>query len=172
MYLHTCSICLDEIAIDKNICKLECGHILHTSCLCSNFIFKRYCCPLCKRNIVGEELINRNNEITNNYQQLYSIQYEVQIENKRLRQTQYKNYPILKKMYKDVLLFKRLLKESKQMLNNLNRQLLETNSELVKEIKNNKKLFKSCYQKYLRRERKFIIKANDILNIHEEISIF
>ena len=178
MCTNTCSICLDEIDDNKNICKLECGHVLHTSCLCSNFIFKRYCCPLCKRNIVDEEIIKRentnniNNTNVNYLNQWYSINYEVQLENKRLRQSQYKNYPILKKMYKEVLLFKRLLKDSKKMLINLNRQLLEQNKELVNKIKENKKIFKSHYQKYLRREKKFILKANDILNIHEDVSIF
>ena len=127
MCTHTCAICLDDIEENKNICKLECGHILHTSCLCSNFIFKRYSCPLCKKNIIEDEDIikkENNNILENDFNHLYSINYEAQLENKRLRQTQYKNYPILKKMYKDVLLFKRLLKESKKILIYLNKQLL------------------------------------------------
>jgi hypothetical protein len=54
----------------------------------------------------------------------------------------------------------------------LNKQLIETNINLINEIKETKKMYKNYYQKYLRRERKYILKANDILNIQEDFSIF
>jgi hypothetical protein len=170
-----CAICLDDIHENKNICILECGHKLHSSCLCSNFVFKRYCCPLCKKNIIDEELINKqnNNNIDfEHYNHITYYDYEAQLENKRLRQSQYKNYPILKKMYKEVLEFKKLLKDTKKNLNTLNKELSERNMELLAEIKDNKKKYKNYYQKYLRRERRYILKANNILNIQEDISIF
>jgi len=53
----------------------------------------------------------------------------------------------------------------------LNKELTIRNIELLNEIKDNKKKYKNYYQKYLRRERKYILKANDILNIQEDISI-
>jgi len=170
---NICAICLDDLDNVVNLCILECGHKLHTTCLCSNFLFKRYCCPLCKKDIVEPEKFTVNqdsNNISNNI--IYEYDYMRQLENRRLRQAQYKNYPILKKMYKDVLEFKKLLKDTKKNLNLLNKELIEKNTDLFTDIKENKKKYKTYYQKYLRRERKYITKANDILNITEDFSIF
>jgi hypothetical protein len=169
---NVCAICLENIDDKKNICILDCGHKLHSSCLCINFIFKRYNCPLCKKKIIDDDIIKKQDQTVNNDNETYYITYELHLENKKLRQTQYKNYPILKKMYKEVLNFKKMLKETKKSITLLNKQLIEKNINLINEIKENKKMYKNYYQKYLRRERKYILKANDILNIQEDFSIF
>jgi len=171
-----CAICLDEINENKNSCILDCGHKLHCSCLCTNVLFKRYSCPLCKKNIIEDDIVQKQITIHENnntyYNNIYNINYDIQLQNKRLRITQYKNYPILKQIYKEVLEFKKMLKITKQILIQLDKTLIAQNADIFSQIKENKKHYKQYYQKYLRRERKFIQKANQILNINEDFSIF
>lgn len=49
-----CSICLDDIDLNKNKLTTECGHIFHTSCLLKNASINGFKCPMCRTVLVEE----------------------------------------------------------------------------------------------------------------------
>lgn len=49
-----CSICLDDIDLNKNKLITECGHIFHTSCLLKNASINGFQCPMCRTVLVEE----------------------------------------------------------------------------------------------------------------------
>ena len=69
--IDNCAICLNDINInDNNIIKLNCGHILHFSCCFNNLNYNNKC-PLCRQNIIS-------NDIINNMQSLHNINLNIQ----------------------------------------------------------------------------------------------
>ena len=47
---ETCSICLDEIKINKKIYNISCNHKFHKKCL-KNWLKEKFSCPTCRINI-------------------------------------------------------------------------------------------------------------------------
>jgi hypothetical protein len=61
-----CSICLNDVNItDNNIIKLNCGHILHFSCCFNNLNYNNKC-PLCRQDIISNDIINNMQSLNNN----------------------------------------------------------------------------------------------------------
>jgi hypothetical protein len=154
-----CCICLENIDKKNNISILPCNHIIHTTCLCENIKFKRYNCPLCIKKI-----INNDEEILS---EVFNNQIQLALDNEQRRIKEYKYYPILQKIYKEILEYKKLLKISKKNIKTLETKLKNDNQELLSNIKEEKKKYKSFLQKYNRREIKFNSRANQLLNINE-----
>ena len=49
-YGKECVICLDQMEIGKELCKMKCDHVFHTACLTKHFDFSnKLCCPTCRR---------------------------------------------------------------------------------------------------------------------------
>jgi hypothetical protein len=59
-----CSICLDEFK-ETNICKTECGHVFHLTCLLTHYDnkCKTLDCPMCRKELHEKK---QNNNIINN----------------------------------------------------------------------------------------------------------
>ena len=53
-----CSICLDEFK-ETNICKTECGHVFHLTCMLTHYDnkCKTLDCPMCRKELHEKKII-------------------------------------------------------------------------------------------------------------------
>ena len=70
---YTCTICGDEIELNRNIVNLECSHIFHTECI-SEWIQYKAECPICRKMIKTK--LNTESDFYNiNFNNFYSSTY-------------------------------------------------------------------------------------------------
>ena len=49
-----CPICMENIELNKNCVKTECGHDFHSNCLIKSIAFNGFGCPYCRFEMVEE----------------------------------------------------------------------------------------------------------------------